>query len=243
MMAGEGARIVLVDLDKDGLADVASALPPARSGMPHVTITADLSTADGVGAAMQVALAAADIDILVSNAGTCTWRTFDELSDADWLATFELNFLASPRIIRHLLPGMRERRRGAIVFTASDLARQPESAPPDYIVAKVGLLALTKMLALTEGRWGIRVNAAAPGPVWTGLWDRDGGIADNLARLHGLPRDEAVEREIADRHLPLGRIGQPKEAAFVICALASDLNSFTTGTVNGVDGGSIRGLL
>jgi NAD(P)-dependent dehydrogenase (short-subunit alcohol dehydrogenase family) len=244
VMAAEGARIVAVDRDKDGLNEAAGGLPPAPGGAPHVTVTADLSHAEGVEAAMLDALAATGqvIDIFVSNAGQCEWRSLDELTDEDWHATLDLNLMATVRAVRFLLPGMLARGWGSIVITASDLARQPERSPADYQVSKAGLVVLTKVLAM-EGSPCVRVNAVAPGPVWTPLWSRPGGIADNLARVHQRPPEEAVGYELSQRHLPLGRIGQPHEVANVIAFLASDAASFVTSSVYGVDGGSVRGLL
>ena len=242
VMAAEGARIILVDLDKDGVNAAAAQLRPAADGMPHAAVSADLSTAEGVESAMREALAAGSVDIFVSNAGTCEWRSLDQLTDADWHTTFDLNFMALVRAVRFLLPGMRERRRGSIVITSSDLARQPEVSPADYQVAKAGLLVMTKVLAM-EASPHIRVNAVAPGPVWTPLWSRPGGIADNLARVHQRPPEEAVEYELSQRHLPLRRIGKPEEVAKVIAFLASDAAAFVTSSVYGVDGGSVRSLL
>jgi NAD(P)-dependent dehydrogenase (short-subunit alcohol dehydrogenase family) len=240
-LAREGARLVLVDLDKQGLAEVAAGLETAADGPPPIEVTADLATAEGVAAAMREALAATGgVDILVSNAGVCPWRTLDQLTDEDWLATWELNFMGTVRAVSWLLPGMVERRRGSIVITASDLARQPEAAPADYQVSKVSLVSYMKSLAIEAVP--VRVNAVAPGPTWTALWARPGGIADDLARRHGLPPAEAVDHELRLRQLPLGRIGQPGEIAIVIAFLASDRASYVTGSVWGVDGGSIRGL-
>jgi NAD(P)-dependent dehydrogenase (short-subunit alcohol dehydrogenase family) len=240
--AREGARIGLVDLDEAGLEEALAELEAA--GGSAATAVADLSNAAGVERGISDVCDALDggIHVLVNNVGICIARRFDELSDADWAYTLELNLMSYIRAIRIALPIMRAQGSGCILNNASDLARQPEAAPPDYQVAKVGVLSLTKALALSEGP-GIRVNAVAPGPIWTPLWSRPGGFADTLGELHGMPSQTAVEHELSLRQLPLGRIGTPEEVAQVFVFLASDAASYVTGSVWGVDGGSIRGLL
>jgi NAD(P)-dependent dehydrogenase (short-subunit alcohol dehydrogenase family) len=241
VFAEEGARLALLDIDGELLAETAKEL----AEMTEVaTAIVDLATEQGVADGVSAALEAffGEVDVLVNNVGQCRARSFDELSDADWQHTFDVNFMSTVRAVRLLLPGMRARGRGCVVTNASDMARQPEVGPADYQVAKVALISLTKSLALSEGP-AVRINAVAPGPVWTPLWTRPGGFADTLGEFHGRDAKAAVEFEVSKRQLPLGRMGTPAEVGRVIAFLASDAASFVTGSVWGVDGGSIRGLL
>lgn len=239
--AREGSRLAVLDFDEAGLGSLEGEV--AGTDGEIAVFAGDLSTASGVESGVRDALAGfgGGIDVLVNNVGRGNWRTFDDLSDADWEETFQLNFMSYVRTIRFVLPSMRQAGVGCIVNNASDLAKQPEANPMDYSVSKAAVLSLTKALARSEGP-GIRVNAVSPGPIWTLLWSRPGGLADNLARLHDLPPEEAVQHELELRQLPLARIGRPEEVANVIVFLASDLASFVTGSCYGVDGGSIRGI-
>jgi NAD(P)-dependent dehydrogenase (short-subunit alcohol dehydrogenase family) len=238
--AAEGARLALLDLDGHALRELADLL----DGSGTAIVEGDLSTAEGVKASFDRALDAlgAAPDVLVNNVGAGSVRTFDDLSDEAWHDTFELNFFSYVRAIRAVLPGMRERGGGAIINNSSDLARQPEPNPLDYAVSKAAILSLTKALARSEGP-AIRVNAVAPGPIWTPFWTKQGGFAETLGQVHGMPPQEAVEHEMRLRQLPLQRLGRPEEVADVIVFLASDRASFVTSSIYGVDGGSIRGLL
>jgi NAD(P)-dependent dehydrogenase (short-subunit alcohol dehydrogenase family) len=181
------------------------------------------------------------LDILVNNVGAGAVREFDDITDEDWHATMELNFMSYVRVTRACLPTLRATPGASIVNNASDLARQPEALPVDYAASKAAVLAVTKGLARKEGP-AIRVNAVAPGPIWTPFWTKPGGFADTLSVVHGLPPEQAVEHEMKLRQLPLQRLGDPDEVAKVIVFLASPATSFTTGSVWGVDGGSIRSL-
>jgi NAD(P)-dependent dehydrogenase (short-subunit alcohol dehydrogenase family) len=240
--AREGAQLALLDIDADGLAEVKSEAETIGVGV--AVAATDLSTgygvSNGIDALLQVY--SGQLDILVNNVGSGAIRTFDQLTDEAWEATLQLNFMSYVRACRKVLPILRQRTGGVIINNASDLARQPEPVPIDYSASKAAVLALTKGLARAEGPQ-VRVNAVAPGPIWTPFWTKPGGFAETMGQFHNMPPQEAVEHEMKLRQLPLARLGTPEEVANVIVFLASDLAAFVTSAVWGVDGGSIRNII
>jgi NAD(P)-dependent dehydrogenase (short-subunit alcohol dehydrogenase family) len=240
--AREGANIGLLDIDADGLSTLASEAEQLGVRAEHAV--SDLSTNEGVSGGIEKLLGAygGKVDCLINNVGAGKIRTFDQLSDQEWDWTLQLNFMSYVRACRKVLPVMRAQGSGVIINNASDLARQPEPVPIDYSASKAAVLALTKGLARTEGP-NIRINAVAPGPIWTPFWTEKGGFADTMALFHKMPPKEAVEHELSLRQLPLNRLGTPEEVANVIVFLSSDLASYVTSAVWGVDGGSIRSLV
>lgn len=239
--ADEGAHVGLVDIDKAGTECLAGEIE--AKGVKAGVGLGDLSTADGVTGSIGQALKpfGGKLDVLVNNVGSGAVRGFDQLTDAEWEKTLQLNFMSYVRATRVALPVLRQ-KGGVIINNASDLARQPEPVPVDYGVSKSAVLALTKSLARAEAP-KIRVNAVAPGPIWTPFWSKPGGFAETMGKFHKRPPKEAVEYEMSLRQLPLARLGEPEEVANVVVFLASDLASFVTSAVWGVDGGSIRGIV
>ncbi|OCJ57522.1 SDR family NAD(P)-dependent oxidoreductase [Agrobacterium tumefaciens] len=238
--AKEGATVGLLDLNDGLLRGVAAEI--AKAGGKAELATADLSTGDVVKTGLDTLLAATGgvVDVLVNNVGSGAIRTFEQLTDDEWDKTFQLNFMSYVRATRHLLPILRE-RKGNIINNGSDLARQPEPVPIDYSTSKAAVLALTKGLARAEGP-NVRVNAVAPGPIWTPFWTKPGGFAETMGKHYNMEPQAAVEHEMKLRQLPLARLGNADEVANVIVFLASDLASFVTSAVWGVDGGSIRAI-
>jgi len=239
--AREGANLRLVDKDAVGLADLSQLVK--QENVSVVTAAADLSSSEGVEAAIVELFPEPEegLDVLVNNVGAAGGLPFDELTDVHWERMFASNFMSNIRITRSLLPRLR-RTGGTIINNTSDLGRQPEAVPAEYAAFKAALLSITKSLARSEAP-KVRVNAVAPGPIWTPLWSAPGGYADAMSSLYKLPPREAVDYEMKLRRLPLERMGEPEEVANVIVFLASDLASFVTASVWGVDGGSIRSLI
>jgi NAD(P)-dependent dehydrogenase (short-subunit alcohol dehydrogenase family) len=238
-MAEAGATVAALDHDKALLEELANEI-----GTDLITQVADLSDARATTSAVTDALdALGGVDVLVNNVGAGAVRKFEEVDDEAWHQTMELNFMSYVRTIRECLPSLRRSEHAAIINNASDLGRQPEAMPIDYAASKAAVLALTKGLGRYLGP-AIRVNAVAPGPIWTPFWTKPGGFAETMAHAAGTTDQQlAVTEEMKKRQLPLARLGNPAEVANVIVFLASDAASFVTASVWGVDGGSIRSLI
>jgi len=151
-----------------------------------------------------------------------------------------VNLMGAVRTCRALLPRMAARGSGAVVNTGSDLAKQPEPGFIDYGACKAALLYVTKALAKQYAP-AVRVNTVLPGPIWSRMWTRPGGIVDQLVAHYGTDRDTAVQRFLQDRQMPMG-IGQPEDVAHAAVFLASPLARFITGAALDI-GGTIRGLI
>ena len=234
LLASEGASVVVADIDGAEL----QKRPSPWTG----AIKADLASAEGVAVAVEYVLDAfgGAPDILVNNLGVADPTPFQHISDAQWSRAFDINLMGCVRVCRALLSLMPLKGSSAVVNIASDLAKQPETVPMDYGVCKSGILHLTKALAVQYAPH-IRVNAVSPGPVWTRLWSRPGGIADQLAQHYGVDKNTAVKRFLEDRYMPLG-IGQPEDVAHAAVFLASPLARFITGANLDV-GGTLRSLV
>jgi NAD(P)-dependent dehydrogenase (short-subunit alcohol dehydrogenase family) len=179
-------------------------------------------------------------DILINNLGVGNSTPFEEASDDVWAQAFQVNLMGCVRTCRALVPKMAERGSGVVVNTGSDLAKQPEPGFFEYGTCKAGLLYLTKALAKQYAP-KVRVNSVLPGPIWSRMWTRPGGIVDQLVAHYGTDRDTAVKRFLEDRQMPMG-IGDPEDVAHAVVFLASPRAKFITGA--GLDiGGTIRGLI
>jgi 3-oxoacyl-[acyl-carrier protein] reductase len=177
------------------------------------------------------------IDVLVNNVGVAYQRTFEEVTDADWDELWQLNVMSYVRMIRTVLPGMKERGSGVIVNVSSTAGKRPSASMPDYSVTKAAVLSLSRLIADVYAKDGIRCNAVTPGPTATAAWLADGGLADQQAERSGKSRDEVLAAVGAGR--PLGRLAEPEEIASVVAFLCSDRASYVTGAAWSADGGTV----
>jgi NAD(P)-dependent dehydrogenase (short-subunit alcohol dehydrogenase family) len=235
LLTQEGASVIVGDKDEAALQEKAR----RWTGI----VAADLATTKGTDHAVSYVLSRFERapDILINNLGVGEAGSFEDLSDERWARSFEVNLMGCVRMCRAFIPGMAAHGGAAIVNTGSDLAKQPEPGLMDYGVCKAGLLYLTKALAKQYAP-KVRVNTVLPGPIWTRMWTRPGGIADQLVEQYGAEdRDAAVRRFLEERYLPLG-IGQAEDVANAVVFLASPLAKLITGASLDI-GGTLRGLI
>jgi len=172
------------------------------------------------------------LDVLVNNVGGTEIRQLEDLVDADWQASFELNLMTAIRATQAALPGMRERGAGTIVNVSSTAAKRPSASMPDYSVMKAAMLSFSRLVADLYAKDGVRCNAVTPGPTATEAWLGKGGLADQQG-----DRDAVLARVGAGR--PLGRLAEPAEIAAVIAFLCSPRSSYVTGAAWSADGGTV----
>lgn len=234
LLTQEGAEVIVADADADVLRQ--------KAGKWRGTVVADLATAAGVETATTYALKqfGRAPDILINNLGVGNSTPFEDTSDDIWARSFEVNLMGTVRTCRALVPKMAARGGGAVVNTGSDLAKQPEPGFVDYGTCKAGLLYVSKALAKQYAP-AVRVNIVLPGPIWSRMWTRPGGIVDGLVEKYGLDRDASVKKFLEDRQMPMG-IGNPEDVAHAVVFLASPLAKFITGAALDI-GGTIRGLV
>ncbi len=164
------------------------------------------------------------LDVLVNNVGPFQSHDFVGLSEAGWRRMLEGNLSGAAHLMRHALRRMRLQRGGSIVNVGALHADASPGAPieaPAYYAAKAGLMMLTRTLARTEGRYGVRVNAVSPGFIET----------ENYASL---PKRL---RAVWERSIPLGRFGVPQDVAEAVAYLVSERGRYVSGAVLHVDGG------
>ena len=237
-LSAEGVRVILVGRRVDPLHELAR-----RCSDGCVVVPAELTDPAGMDAVIRTALfgPAGAADILVNNAGTTTVTPYDEISDAEWQAQWELNVMAPMRLMRALAPQMAARRWGRIVNVSSSSGKRPSGMNMAYGVTKTAMLSLSRSFADLFASQGVLVNAITPGPIGGDAWLADGGLADQRAQAAGRSRDELLDAVAAG--LPIKRLGTNEEIAAVITFLCSERASNVAGAAWSVDGGAVPGIL
>jgi 3-oxoacyl-[acyl-carrier protein] reductase len=223
-LVAEGARVV--SCGRRGA--------PGEGEEAHVVV--DLSHAGEPERAVSEAVGhLGGLDVLVNNVGVARQARFEEVSDDEWDAYWQLNVMSYVRAIRAALPHLGD-GGGVIVNVSSTAGKRPSTGMPHYSVTKAAVLSLSRLVADLYAGDGIRCNAVTPGPTETDSWLGEGGLADQQG-----DRAEVLAKVGAGR--PLGRLARPEEIASVIVFLCSDRASYVTGAAWSADGGTVPIIL
>jgi NAD(P)-dependent dehydrogenase (short-subunit alcohol dehydrogenase family) len=226
LFAAEGAKLALVDQDKEGLGQVAADIEAA--GGSAIIIPADVSSdADARAGVDRVIEKWGRVDVLLTAAGMSTGGTVDTIEEVAWDRTFAVNVKGTYLWIHYAIKSMIANQSGAIVTIGSQLAQSSPGKNAAYIASKGAIASLTKTIAVDHAAQGIRVNALMPGVI-------DTPMPANSLKRYADP--EAMRAFWKVRH-PMGRIGKPEEVARAALFLACEDSSFVTGTLLFIDGG------
>jgi NAD(P)-dependent dehydrogenase (short-subunit alcohol dehydrogenase family) len=229
VLAREGARVLMCDLDEDVVRSAADDL--RREGLAVQAVKADVSDQESIVHAVAAAISAwGRLDILVSNAAITDDTPFESISTERWHQVMNVNLDSVLYGAQAAMPHLRRSPCASIVNVASiqGLRGQPNSMA--YATAKGAVVNLTRCMAVDFGPLGVRVNAVAPGYIDT-----------RMALMHGNVHEHQTDwfQDVFIKHgrLPLRRPGKAEDVAGPILFLASDDSRYVTGQVLVVDGG------
>lgn len=237
----EGVSVLIAGRDEEKLAKAAQSLKATKSlndKAQVVALKADLAQAEDVQKIVETALQNfRQIDILVNNAGSARAGAFLDLPDEVFLNAWNLKLLGYIRMVRAVVPHMKERKDGRIVNIVGGAGRTPSSAFLAGSTANAALLNFTRGISKELARDNIRINSISPGTTATERAER---LAEQNAQARGISI-EAMKAETASI-IPLGHMVDPTEIAAMTLLLVSDRVASLTGTEIIIDGGQTPGV-
>ncbi len=233
-LAAEGASVVINGFGDAAAIETERAALAATSGASALYDAADMTKPEQIAA--MVARAEAElgsVDIVIANAGIQHVAPIDEFPIEKWDAILAINLSATFHLMRAAIPGMKARKWGRIISTASahSLVASPNKSA--YVTAKHGLAGLTKTAALEVATHGITVNCISPGYVWTPLVENQ--IPDTM-KTRGLTREQVINDVLLDAQ-PTKEFVQPEQVAALALFLCRDEAAQITGANYSMDGG------
>jgi 3-oxoacyl-[acyl-carrier protein] reductase len=236
-LAREGARVFLCSRDERRAAEAAERIHD-ETGANVAGIAADVTNGSDVERFVRLTVERVGrVDICVTNAGGPPATTFDNTDIEMFRQAFELNALSAIRLVKLVLPGMRERKWGRIINVTSISVKQPVDGLLLSNTTRAGLTGWAKTVSNEVAADGVTINNVAPGYTLT---ERQDELAVARGKALGKSKEEMIEMWAAQT--PMRRIAGPEEIAAAIAFLASERASYITGVTLQVDGGWTRGL-
>jgi 3-oxoacyl-[acyl-carrier protein] reductase len=237
-LAMEGCDVAICDLDQDVLDEATESVQEAGDGVRIRAYQVDLTDAESIEELVaSVERDLGTISILITNSGGPPPGGFDAATDEKWYRAYDLTFLSAVRLIRAVLPGMKDQSWGRIINFTSRALKEPI---PNLMISNAVRLAvggMAKTLASEVAEYGITVNNLCPGPTTT---DRAVQLAEARADKKGISIEDELERTASN--IPIGRLARPEEQAAAAAFLASELAGYITGISLLVDGGAVMAL-
>jgi meso-butanediol dehydrogenase/(S,S)-butanediol dehydrogenase/diacetyl reductase len=228
---GEGARVVLADLNEEGVANTAEELSGNGDTFP---VRCDVTSSDEVKNLVASAIDhLGQVDVFVNNAGTITMRQTVELGEDEWDLVMDVNAKGVFLCTREILPHMLDRKSGAIVNIASQAGKRGYKLFAHYCASKAAVIVFSKGVAL-EVAPHVRINCVCPGIVNTDMMEREYAWEQAMT---GEPKESIQKRWMSG--IPMGRFQEPEHIARVALFLASDDASEMTGQAINVTGGMV----
>jgi NAD(P)-dependent dehydrogenase (short-subunit alcohol dehydrogenase family) len=237
VLAEEGARVWLHGFEIERAEREAAAL--RAEGCDVQAVAGDITTDAGAAQACEAVLRdGGRVDVLVNNYGVAEGPGWLDGTTDDWLLSYQKNVLAGVRLVRGLVPGMRERSFGRVIFVGTVGSLRPGSRTPHYYAAKAALPNLTVGLAKELAGTGITVNTVSPGIIAT---DEVRESFRRRAARNGWTGDaDLLERRAAAEVMPnpSGRAGRVEEVGALVAFLASRHAGYINGANLRIDGGA-----
>ncbi len=220
LFAKEGAKVVVADVNEKGGEETVAEIK--KNGGEAIFARLDISSREQSKEVIEYTLERyGKIDVLINNAGIIQDALVQKMTEEQWDTVINVNLKGPFNCIQAVVPAMIEHGTGEIINVSSIVGLYGNIGQTNYAAAKAGLIGMTKTLAKELGKKGIRVNAVAPGFIYTPMTAK---MPEKIL-------------EMMKEKTPMKRIGQPDDVAYALLYLASDEANFINGAVLCVDGG------